>query len=354
MHGRHFPFILLMLSGAASNVVAQPPIPRPVQTFPVKVFNPAVSQVQNIAGQGFRQSPIQQPVPISHPDQIESQLKSLSEQFAATGLIEEARATAAIAARIREAHFNRLLQAHQTQPEEPTQRQIVLRVQMAEFQVTPTSLQLLGELIGNPRLAENPNSIRNLSAVFDQVQINECLAKIEREGFLQTSCRSQATILDGRTTQLKFAPEAKNSEPRSDAATEPSNEALGDKLQFIGTTLKATAVIRQNNVIALSLIAQNTTSSPDQGTTSTQINSEIEVLDGQTLVLAGLASAGTLTEVTRIPVLGDIPLMGRLFSTRKTSAIRTERILVITPEIQAAQAVPSNAVQPAAHVRPSR
>ncbi len=361
MNGCRLLSILLIVVASASMATAQAPFPRPVyypqpvQTFPAQAIDGNAPLPYPADGGIRRQDAMREPVLVQHPDQIESQLKSLAEQFGKVGMIDEARAAAAIGSRVRDVHFQRLLQAHQMQPDEPIQKQIVLRVQMAEYEVTPVTLQLLAEFVGNPRLADSPPANRSLSGIFDPAEINAWLGKLEREGFLQTSCRSQATILNGRSAQLKFAPEAKTSRAvKGDAGAQRPDDASANAGRFIGTTLEATAVIRQNDILALSLIVENTTSSVAGGMSSRRIQSNTEIHDGQTLVLAGLTSAGTLTEVTRVPVLGDIPLMGRLFSSRKTSAVETELVVVITPEIITPPPTRPIAVQPASHVRPAR
>ncbi len=361
MNGRRLHFVLFVFVAISSTATAQAPPPRPVyypqpvQTFPVQSTTGTAPVPYPVAGGIPRQGAAREQILIPHPDQIESQLKLLAEQFGTVGMIDEARAAAAIGSRVRDVHFQRLLQAHQMQPDESIQKQIVLRVQMAEYQVTPVSLQLLADFVGNPRLADSPQANRSLSGVYDPAEINGWLGRLEREGFLQTSCRSQATILNGRSAQLKFAPEAKTSQSgKGSAGAQRPEDSSDNAIPFIGTALKATGVILQNDIIALNLIVENTTSSVKDGTTGRRIQSDTEIRDGQTLVIAGLTSAGTLTEVTRVPVLGDIPLMGRLFSSRKTSAIETELVVVITPEIITPPPARPNAVQPASHVRPGR
>lgn len=361
MNGRRLLSILLLVIARSSMATAQPPLPRPVyypqpvQTFPAQAIDGNAPLPYPVAGSIPRQDTMREPVLVQHPDQIESQLKSLAEQFGAVGMIDEARSAAALGIRVRDVHFQRLLQAHQMQPDEPIQKQIVLRVQMAEYQVTPVSLQLVADFVGNPRLADSPRANRTLSGVYEPEEISAWLGKLEREGFLRTSCRSQATILNGRSAQLKFAPEAKTPlSVKGDAGAHRPDGSPDNAVPFIGTTLQATAKILQNDIIALSLVVENTTSSVAEGTSSRRIQSNTEIHDGQTLVLAGLTSAGTLTEVTRVPVLGDLPLMGRLFSSRKTSAIETELVVVITPEIITPSPARPNAVQQATHLRPAR
>jgi type IV pilus assembly protein PilQ len=60
---------------------------------------------------------------------------------------------------------------------------------------------------------------------------------------------------------------------------------------------------------------------------------EIRLRDGQTLILAGIIQESDRTSVTKVPVLGDIPILGALFrSTNKTNQ-RQEVVVLLTPQI---------------------
>ena len=59
----------------------------------------------------------------------------------------------------------------------------------------------------------------------------------------------------------------------------------------------------------------------------------IRVRDGQTLILSGIIQDQERVAVTKVPILGDIPLLGSLFrSTNKTNE-RAEVIVLLTPEV---------------------
>jgi type IV pilus assembly protein PilQ len=59
----------------------------------------------------------------------------------------------------------------------------------------------------------------------------------------------------------------------------------------------------------------------------------VRLRDGQTLILSGIIQDQERTTVSKVPILGDIPLLGSLFrSTDKTNE-RAEVIVLLTPEI---------------------
>lgn len=64
-----------------------------------------------------------------------------------------------------------------------------------------------------------------------------------------------------------------------------------------------------------------------------RIKSRVDVLDGQTVVLGGLIQEGEERGRQRIPVLGDIPVLGALFGSTSNAQRRTELIVFITPRV---------------------
>lgn len=62
-------------------------------------------------------------------------------------------------------------------------------------------------------------------------------------------------------------------------------------------------------------------------------NTVLRLRDGETQLLGGLISNEDRSSANRVPGLGDMPVLGRLFSSQKDDYQRTELILAITPRI---------------------
>jgi type IV pilus assembly protein PilQ len=60
---------------------------------------------------------------------------------------------------------------------------------------------------------------------------------------------------------------------------------------------------------------------------------EIRLRDGQTLILSGIIQESDQSTVTKVPVLGDIPLLGILFRNTSKEKIRQEVVVLVTPQI---------------------
>lgn len=64
-----------------------------------------------------------------------------------------------------------------------------------------------------------------------------------------------------------------------------------------------------------------------------EISATVAVQDRSTIVLGGLVRKANSKSATKIPILGDIPLLGWLFSTRSNSDDRSELVVLLTPYV---------------------
>jgi pilus assembly protein CpaC len=76
-----------------------------------------------------------------------------------------------------------------------------------------------------------------------------------------------------------------------------------------------------------------------------RVNTEIELESGQSFAIAGLLDNRVMDSLSKIPGIGDIPLLGKLFQSRARTKSNTELLVVVTPElvrpIPAGQPVPA-------------
>jgi len=75
-----------------------------------------------------------------------------------------------------------------------------------------------------------------------------------------------------------------------------------------------------------------------------RVQTEVELESGQSFVIAGLLD-NTMTEaLNKIPGIGDLPVLGKLFRSRSISRNNTELMVMITPEL--VRPIPAGAARP--------
>ena len=105
-----------------------------------------------------------------------------------------------------------------------------------------------------------------------------------------------------------------------------------------GITLNVTPTINSDGRIAMHLspsVSQasggTATTPPNTNTRSTDTN--VIVRNGETIVIGGMIRDSQSEDVYKVPVLGDIPLLGMLFRKKSTARKRLELLIFVTPKI---------------------
>ena len=96
-----------------------------------------------------------------------------------------------------------------------------------------------------------------------------------------------------------------------------------------------------NLSVAPSISAPSGTFSPGASATDLAVllarrqltSGQVRVRDGQTLVLSGIIQENDRTTVSKVPILGDIPLLGALFRSTNEVNERRELVVLLTPEV---------------------
>jgi pilus assembly protein CpaC len=69
------------------------------------------------------------------------------------------------------------------------------------------------------------------------------------------------------------------------------------------------------------------------GLRTRKTNTEFNVGSGETIVLSGLLSRETSTDVDKVPLLGDLPILGALFRSKRFQNKETELVVFVTPTV---------------------
>lgn len=107
-----------------------------------------------------------------------------------------------------------------------------------------------------------------------------------------------------------------------------------------GVLLDLTAVVHSGQRVDLKLTqevseAQQTDTSEISSPSifSRRLQTSLSLADGQSMLLGGLMSSNRSDGKTKVPLLGDIPVIGAAFQNRRRTGTRTELLMLITPYV---------------------
>ena len=121
--------------------------------------------------------------------------------------------------------------------------------------------------------------------------------------------------------------------------TTASNPFQTIERKDVGITLKIKPLINEGSSVRLDIeqevsdIAPGNTGASDLITSKRSISTSVMVEDGQVLILGGLMEDSFTDTTTKVPVLGDVPVLGRLFRTTETSKSKKNLMVFIHPSI---------------------
>lgn len=114
-----------------------------------------------------------------------------------------------------------------------------------------------------------------------------------------------------------------------------STEEVGPKLSFTPRIGRDGYVNLTLDLSTGDVIGTQTSSTGEEMpiTTTRSVKTEVRVRDGMPFVIGGLFREDSTNNVSRIPILGNIPLLGELFTFRSNNKTKTQVVMVITPYI---------------------
>lgn len=98
-------------------------------------------------------------------------------------------------------------------------------------------------------------------------------------------------------------------------------------------TLNAQGVVIMNISQEISNVTDASTNSTTPSIFTRALSTEAVVESGQTVILGGLISENVSRGETKVPILGDIPLIGSAFRGNSDSSEKTELIMIVTPRV---------------------
>jgi general secretion pathway protein D len=129
---------------------------------------------------------------------------------------------------------------------------------------------------------------------------------------------------------------------RSTSETNLSNTFSTIEREDVGITLRLTPQISEGAIVRMALfeevsaLVQNSlldANAVGPTTTVRSASTTITVKDGQTVVIGGLISDAITANESKVPFLGDVPVLGNLFKKKDTQKNKINLLIFLTPHI---------------------
>jgi type II secretory pathway component GspD/PulD (secretin) len=184
--------------------------------------------------------------------------------------------------------------------------------------------------INGPAGVISYNTIGKLPRLFEAN-----LRALELKGKARVRARPQMAVVNGRTANIfigaqRFIQTFFNSSGQTQVRIQPVD---------VGVKLLITPLTGGNNEITTRIAPEvSNITELDLQTglpvlSTRRADTTVRVKDGETIAIGGLSLNQQQVTNRKIPVLGDIPLLGSLFRSRKQNEVRTELVVFVTPRI---------------------
>ncbi len=176
-------------------------------------------------------------------------------------------------------------------------------------------------------------------ATLSPAEFTALLEILKTEGRSRLLSNPRIATLDNQTATISVG----TTVPIRQVTIEPTTgrEIVTYVERFIPITLKVTPHVSEGKYITMTITPSVEAIVEWRGppgeerpvTSKREATTQITVKDGETIAIGGLIKDDILRTTRKIPILGDIPILGRLFRYDNVERQRSELLIFITPHI---------------------
>lgn len=234
--------------------------------------------------------------------------------------------------------------------ESPT-KQVLLEVKITEasrnftktlasqFNTGENYSNFLTDVLGIKGITDLGNAAFNTTGQYifssSSAKVAWAINAAETKGLVKILAEPKLLAIDGQAGSFNVG----NEIPVPSSTGSYGNIAYSFKTTGVILNFTPTILEKSNRVILklspeVSEIDQSYASSSGvPGFKTRKVDTTVELADGETLVIAGLLSHTTSSSDSKVPLIGDIPGLGFLFSSLSRTKKDTELVIFITPKI---------------------
>jgi pilus assembly protein CpaC len=179
-----------------------------------------------------------------------------------------------------------------------------------------------------------------LSLGFPRVQMQVFIQALRENGLLRILAEPNLVTVSGQEASFLAGGEFPIPVPQGG-----TNNAITIEFRDFGVRLRFTPTVLSEDTIRLHVAPE--VSEPDYSTaitiggyvvpglTQRRVDTVVELGPGQTFAIGGLLSEKVRATASKVPALGDMPILGALFSSVHYQSAETELVVLVTPELVA-------------------
>jgi len=190
---------------------------------------------------------------------------------------------------------------------------------------------------GTPPL--NLSSVVNILLSRPDINLSAAIEALESKNLLQTLAEPNVLAINGKPASFLAGGEYPYPmiQPSAGAATVTvAFKEYGVRLNFLPTITPRGTIRLQVSPEVSSLDFANSVTIEGftiPGLSTRRVSTEIELEPGQSFIIAGLLDKQVQETFSKVPGIGDIPILGKLFQTRQLTKNNSELMVIITPEL---------------------
>jgi pilus assembly protein CpaC len=183
------------------------------------------------------------------------------------------------------------------------------------------------------------SQVLNIFALDPRLNLGAFIKALEGESILQVLAEPNLVTSNGKEANFLVGGEF----PVPILQGGANSGAVTVQFREFGIRLRFTPQITPNNTIKLDLRQEVSTLDFADGTnfngftipalSTRKAETNVELGEGQSFIVAGLVNNQESSALSKVPIIGNIPILGALFKSKDDKVQRTELIMMVTPEI---------------------
>lgn len=176
----------------------------------------------------------------------------------------------------------------------------------------------------------------------DNLLMNFALDVAKQNGLAKVLAEPNVTAMSGQSAEFLSGGEFPIPVPGTNGSTTIQYRDFGVGVRFVPTVLDSGQINLSLNVMVSEVSNANSVTLSGGGSNAALVvpsivkrttSTTVELADGQTIAISGLISDTLRENIDKLPGLGDIPILGQLFTSKSFKSGQSELVILVTPRL---------------------